>query len=210
MSTVAFYDEHADEFYASTVGADMGALYDAFLPLLPDGARILDAGCGSGRDSRAFLERGYAVTAFDASNEMVARASALLGRPVRRLTFQAMDYAGAFEGVWACASLLHVPRAAFDDVLARLARALVPGGVAFLSFKYGDGEEERNGRWFNSYDEGSFRAVLARQELMEELRLWRTSDVRPGRLHEYWLDALLKKGNGKTDTRQERSLWRPR
>ena len=137
MSTIAFYDEHADEFYAGTVGADIGELYDAFLPLLPDGARILDAGCGSGRDSRAFLDRGYEVTAFDASAALVEKASALLGRPVRRLTFQEMDYTEAFEGVWACASLLHVPRAEFDAVLARLARALVPGGVAFLSFKYG-------------------------------------------------------------------------
>lgn len=193
MATIAFYDEHADEFYASTVGADMGALYDAFLPLLPDGARILDAGCGSGRDSRAFLDRGYDVTAFDASAALVKRASALLGRPVRRLTFQEMDFSETFEGVWACASLLHVPRAEFDGVLARLARALVPGGVAFLSFKYGDGEEERNGRWFNSYDEVSFRAVLGGQSALEEMRLWRTTDVRAGREGELWLDVLVKK-----------------
>jgi len=192
-ATITFYEEHANEFYASTVGADMGALYDAFLPLLPEGARILDAGCGSGRDSRAFLDRGYAVTAFDASAALVARASALLGRPVQWMTFQKIDFPEAFEGVWACASLLHVPRAEIDGVLARLTRALVPDGVAFLSFKYGDGEGERNGRWFNSYDEESFRAVLRRQTAVEEVRLWRTADVRAGRADEYWLDVLLRK-----------------
>jgi SAM-dependent methyltransferase len=145
VSTIAYYDEHADEFYADTVGAEMGGFYDAFLPLLPVGGRILDAGCGSGRDSRAFLERGYAVTAFDASAALGSRAARLLSRPVLQLTFQEMAFAEEFDGVWACASLLHVPRAELDGVLARLARALVPGGAAFLSFKYGDGEGERDG-----------------------------------------------------------------
>ncbi len=190
-----YYDEHADEFYALSVGADMTALRDAFLAHLPPGTRILDAGCGSGRDSRAFLDRGFRVTALDASAAMVARASALLDQPVLHMRFADLTFDEAFDGIWACASLLHVPRAEMPTVLDRLGRALAPGGVLFASFKWGDGEVVRDGRLFTSYDEASFTRLLdAANATLPVIDLWRTEDVRPGRGGEYWLDVLLRKG----------------
>ncbi len=190
-----YYDEHADEFYALSVGADMTALHDAFLAHLPPGARILDAGCGSGRDSRAFLDRGFRVTALDASAAMVARASALLDQPVLHLRFEDLAFDEAFDGIWACASLLHVPRAEMPTVLDRLARALVPRGVLFASFKWGDGEVVRDGRLFTSYTPGSFIHLLAALSVpLAIINVWQTEDVRPGRAGEDWLDALLRKG----------------
>jgi SAM-dependent methyltransferase len=193
VSTIDYYNRHARQFYDSTVGADMGALHAPFLALLPPAGHILDAGCGSGRDSWYFTEQGYRVTAFDGAEELVALSSQLLGRPVLRLTFQEVAWSEEFDGIWACASLLHVPRADMDDALGRLTRALKPGGAMFLSFKYGDREEERDGRLFNSYDESAFRRLLSRQTDLEEIRLWTTADVRPERSGEVWLDVLLRK-----------------
>lgn len=191
MKSTPYYDERADAFYADSVGADMSALYEPFLALLPAGGHVLDAGCGSGRDARAFLDRGYRVTAFDGSKEMAARASQLLGQPVLHLTFQALDREAEFDGVWACASLLHVPRAEMGDVLDRLTRALKPGGTLFLSFKYGDGEREQGGRFFNDYDEASFARLSAGHPALTPQKVWRTADARPGRAGESWLAALL-------------------
>ncbi len=193
MTTIDYYDEYAQEFYDSTVGADMRQFYAPFLALIPAGGHILDAGCGSGRDSRYFLERGYRVTAFDAAAGLVALSSRLLNQQVLHLTFHELAFDGAFDGVWACASLLHVPRAMMDDVLGRLTRALKLGGAMFASFKYGDWEGERNGRFFNSYDEASFDALVAQHPALEVVMVWKTEDVRGERTGEFWLDVLLRK-----------------
>jgi len=70
--TVNYYDTHADAFFSETQGVDMAPLHQRFLARLPVGAHILDAGCGSGRDSKVFLQLGYRVTAFDASAKLAA------------------------------------------------------------------------------------------------------------------------------------------
>jgi len=191
--TIQFYNDHAADFVANTLHADMSSLYAPFLALLPPGARILDAGCGSGRDSLYFQQHGYAVTAFDAAEEMVGHAAALTGLPVLRKTFAEIDFDAAFDGVWACASLLHVPRAALDDAIARLARALAPGGIFYLSFKYGDGERFTDGRNFTFCTEATFATMLAAHPALAPLQVWKTADVRPGRENYAWLNALVKK-----------------
>jgi 2-polyprenyl-3-methyl-5-hydroxy-6-metoxy-1,4-benzoquinol methylase len=159
--------------------------------LVRPGGKILDAGCGSGRDSLAFLERGYDVTAIDASARLGALASKLLDRPVLQMTFQEIAWRQEFDGIWASASLLHVPRSEIDDVLGRLARALKPGGAMFLSFKHGNREGERNGRWFNSYDEAAFHDLLGLQPMLELVRVWLNEDTRPEQAGEWWLNAVL-------------------
>src|SRR4051794_32480007 len=102
-STVAYYDTHAAEYVANTVDLDLSALYKPFLALIPAGGRVLDAGCGSGRDGLYFKRNGFDVTAFDASSEMVRAGSELLGQPVLNLTFQELDFRNEFDGIWACA-----------------------------------------------------------------------------------------------------------
>jgi 2-polyprenyl-3-methyl-5-hydroxy-6-metoxy-1,4-benzoquinol methylase len=188
-----YYNEHAEQFCAQTLPLDLGALYAPFLALLPPGATILDAGCGSGRDSLFFQQQGYQVTAMDAAAKMVELAAQQLGQPVLHLSFQALEAQAAFDGIWACASLLHVPRVQMDDVMARLARALKGGGVLFASFKYGDAEQTRDGRYFNGYDEAAFATLIAAQPELELVRLWQTDDVRAGRGGERWLNVLLKR-----------------
>ena len=148
--TITYYDDPANAYADQTVNADMSAIYERFQKYLAPGAAVLDAGCGSGRDSLHFMKAGYAVTAIDASQEMCAFASRLLQQEVRRLRFQELDYDACFDGIWACASLLHVPERQQAEVFRRLMRALVPGGVLYASWKYGEAErtEASSGRLF--------------------------------------------------------------
>src|SRR5215471_3039377 len=160
-STVGYYDAHAAEFCENTVSLDMTELYAPFLRDIPAGGRILDAGCGSGRDSLAFLRKGYHVVSIDASAEMVNAATKLTGQEARILRFDALDFESEFDGIWACASLLHVARQELSPVLARLTRALKPNGVLYISFKYGDCERMEGGRFFDDLNETLLSAVLS-------------------------------------------------
>jgi SAM-dependent methyltransferase len=190
--TLDYYDTHAEDFERRTRDRNMRPCYDRFLALLPARPRVLDAGCGPGRDSLALAARGCDVTGFDASAAMVALAAARTGRPVLHLAFQDLAFDAAFDGIWACASLLHVRRAEMPDVFARLRRALRPGGILFASFKAGPGEEFREERWFNDYDEATFRALVASATGWAEAALWRVTDDRPGREGTTWLNTLLR------------------
>lgn len=193
FDSVGFYDRNAQDFRERTFELDMAPLYQAFLRHLPEGARILDAGCGPGRDVRAFAERGYRVTGFDASAEMVRLAKAATGQDVRQLRFEEMAWESAFEGIWACASLLHVPAQALPEVIGRIEKALVPGGVFYCSFKYGQGERQRGERRFTDLDEAGLLALLEQVPGLEVLEWWRTEDIRADHASEYWLNALLSK-----------------
>src|SRR5690606_5517654 len=137
--TISWYDANAEAFADGTLRVDMESLYKPFLALLKPGSKILDAGCGAGRDALHFKNLGYDVSAFDASSEMVATARKVTGLDVRHLRFQDLNTISAYDGIWCCASLLHVPTSEIDAVLTKLTQALKPGGVMYLSFKYGDG-----------------------------------------------------------------------
>lgn len=190
--TIRYYDEHAEEFVRGTVSVDMEPLHGLFLAMLPETGTILDAGCGSGRDSKAFLDRGYSVTAIDASEKMVEATANLTGLVARRLQFQQMEFDNEFDGIWACASLLHVPRAEIGTVLNAFARALRPNGVCYLSFKEGDGERVQDGRLFTDFTESGLKAVLAHHSELEVVRIWTTEDARPDRADQ-WVNALVRK-----------------
>jgi SAM-dependent methyltransferase len=189
--TVAYYDENAERFITETAGVDMRPLYEPFLALIPVGGRILDAACGSGRDTRAFLDLGYKVTAFDASRRMAESASRLIGQAVPVLRFQELAFDDEFDGVWACASLLHVPRSELPDIFSRLARCLRRGGIMYASFKRGSGERWERGRRFTDLDAMALRSFVSDQGGFEIVRMWETEDLRPGRVGEPWLNVLL-------------------
>ncbi|WP_380179977.1 class I SAM-dependent methyltransferase [Kalamiella sp. sgz302252] len=205
----AYYRQHAQRFYDDTVNVDMAALYQPFIGCLPPGARILDAGCGSGRDVKAFSKMGFAVDAFDASPELVALARRLTGKPVEQMRFDEINAAARYDGIWCCASLLHVPEAGLPDVMAKLAKALKPGGVWYLSFKYGSGEREKEGRRFTDMDEAGLRRIVDKLNgsfkqnsvtgesgnrlaaNIEIKKTWQTGDLRSGRSDERWLNAII-------------------
>jgi SAM-dependent methyltransferase len=187
--SVRYYDQNAEAYFAATVAADVHSLRSKFLIHIPDAGDIFDAGCGSGRDALAFQRAGYDVTSFDASLEMCRVARLHTKLPVIQMTFREMMWDCAFDGIWACASLLHVPRVELPEVLLRFVRALRPGGVLYASFKYGTKERMVDGRWFTDMTEPALRSLF-RSIGLNTVECWITNDVRTGRTEERWLNAL--------------------
>lgn len=191
--TIKYYDENALTFFESTKDADMREIYELFLKYLPPGAKILDLGCGSGRDTKYFLQAGYDVVAVDGSIEMVKLSTEFTGKQTLHLTFDEINFNEEFDGVWACASLLHVPRNKIDSIFKKIYLALKKGGVFYSSYKYGNKEEIKDGRFFNNYDELSFNELLKNHPYFALLEMKVTYDVRKGRENEKWLNVVLKK-----------------
>lgn len=189
--TLKYYQDNAQTFFDGTANVDMSSLYETFTKHLTPGARVLDAGCGSGRDAKAFLGMGYQVEAFDASSAMVELAREHTGLPVQVKTFAEVDWKEEFDGIWCCASLLHVPAVELPGVMRRLADALKPGGVWYVSFKYGDGEREVDGRRFTDMDASNLQTLLNAVGGIEIISLWTTQDKRPLR-DETWLNGVLR------------------
>ena len=221
MNNEDYYRQNAQRFFTNTASVDMSALYPPFIDCLPPGARILDAGCGSGRDVKAFSEMGFIVEAFDASAELVALARQLSGKPVAQMRFQDVDAVERYDGIWCCASLLHVSKAELPGVMTKLAMALKPGGVVYLSFKHGHGEREKDGRRFTDMDRAGLQKLVdevntlggdilttnkigikseagsedtaVKRFAIETEKTWQTGDVRAGRGDEVWLNAIIRK-----------------
>ena len=186
-----YYDVHAKEYAALTVKADMSPAYDRFLAYLPAGAAILDAGCGSGRDSLCFMKKGYDVTMLDASEGMCNCAEELTG--------QKIEFADRFDGIWACASLLHVSEKELENVLAIFHRALKRDGVLYASWKYGEAERCDGERFYCDMTEEKLRRVLARanlkarEGLFDCLECWVAEDSLPSGREQKWLNVVLGK-----------------
>ena len=190
--TLAYYAQNAEQFTADTVTVDFSAPQERFLAHLAPGSLILDFGCGSGRDTKAFLSRGYQVTAVDGSPKLCKLTSAYTGISVRQMLFQELDDVEYYDGIWACVSILHVPSTELSDVFRRMSTALKKGGLIYASFKYGTFEGERNGRWFTNFTEAKFADFLRKfPDLMIEDQ-WISADVRPGRSNEKWLNIIMR------------------
>ncbi len=190
--TIKYYDENVDEFVSQTVNANLTSLYDQFLSNLPQQARILDAGSGSGRDTKAFRDLGHDVVAIDASKEMVKATRRLSDGPAIHSTFLKYTDDKLFDGIWACASLLHVPTDDLPATLRHLHGLLKNDGWLFASFKIGNCEQVRNGRFFNDMDVARLETLVPSVEGFSLATAWETEDVRPER-QERWLNILLMK-----------------
>ncbi|EJN6826354.1 class I SAM-dependent methyltransferase [Vibrio cidicii] len=189
--TDQYYTENAQSFFESTVSVDVQKLYDQFLPHLNPNGAILDAGCGSGRDTKHFKALGFKVTAFDANQALVELASRHLEQQVIHAKFDTFRAEpNSFDGIWACASLLHLPDEELAATFFTLSQLLKPHGIFYCSFKYGQAAQVRNGRFFTDMDEHKLHATLATSPLAIK-QTWVTSDVRPGRGSEQWLNAIL-------------------
>lgn len=164
-----------------------------FINLLPRDAFILDFGCGSGRDTKYFLTQGYRVEAIDGSIELCNLASQFTGIEVKNMLFQELDEIDKYNGIWACSSILHLPQDELVYVMKRMVKALKDNGIIYTSFKYGNFEGERNGRYFTDMTEDSFTKFLRQIKNVIIEDKWITTDTRPGRGEEKWLNLILRK-----------------
>jgi SAM-dependent methyltransferase len=192
-STLAYYAENAAAFFEATVDKPMEQAYRHFLPLVPPGGHILDAGCGSGRDSRHFKTKGFRVTAFDASPQMAGLAGPHLQQRVHCMEFLQVPWDTEFDALWASASLLHLPFGEIAPALRHLVRTLRHGAPFYASFKYGDAEWTKEGRHFTALNEARLLTLLEAVASLELLESWLSPDNRPGRNDEMWLNVLMKR-----------------
>ena len=192
-TTIEYYENNAESFSQGTLNVDFSDVQDRFASLMPDGAFVLDFGCGSGRDTKYFLGRGFKVDAIDGSENLCKIASENTGIEVRNMLFSELDADEIYDGIWACSSILHLPKEELRDVFGRMIRALKIGGYIYTSFKYGEAEGLRKGRYFTDFTEKTFREFIREKPEMEVTNEWISADVRPGRSEEKWLNIILKK-----------------
>lgn len=198
-ATLAYYQTNAEKFVQDTLQVDMSDIYLRFLQQLPKGAQgILDLGCGSGRDSLFFAKNGFDVTAVDGSEALLEYAKCYHKHEL--ITWQCIEFrqlmerrwSREFSGIWACASLLHLP---IEDVAAVIQYGLdilEEQGIFYLSFKYGDVEKFKDGRFFCDMNEVRWEKIWLRLQHAECVDVWMTEDKRPQR-QEKWFNILLKK-----------------
>lgn len=191
--SMKYYDENSQHFIESTLQADMSEHYEKFLKFMKPGDRILDAGCGTGRDTKAFLEKGYRVSAFDGSKKMVEFASSYTGILVEHTDFLAYSSNHLFDGIWACASLLHIGYEEQLEVLKKYHGFLKACGVFYMSFKYGHGVFEKEGRRFFGHGVESLRVLIQTAKKYEIKEMYITNDVRQHRLDQKWISVILEK-----------------
>jgi SAM-dependent methyltransferase len=171
----------------------MGDMLDKFIAFLPEGGEVLDLGCGSGRDSLYLIDRGFGVTAVDGSGELCELASIHIGQDVLQMQFSELDFDEVFDGIWACASLLHTTPDEFEEIFRKVIKCLKPGGVLYMSFKHGEFSGFRNGRYFNDFKSKEMKDIISRFPELNLLEIWKSTDVRNENGDEVWLNVLVKK-----------------
>ena len=190
--TEQYYHDNSQEFFDSTINADTTPLYEHFLKHVPEKGYILDLGCGSGRDTKAFLNRGYKVDAIDGSKELCALASEFTGIEVKCMDFSEIDANEKYDAIWACASLLHVEQDKLPGLIEKLRGAVKASGVFYMSFKFGDFEGERDGRFFMDMTAEKFHEILENVVGWTLVDEWDSEDVRRGK-NVKWYNAILQK-----------------
>lgn len=200
MDSIDYYERYAASYYENTVNLNMEEALGRFLALLPENAEVLDLGCGTGRDMVYLEDAGCYVTPMDGSEQMCRLAEIYTDKEVLHMTFEEMEFEEVFDGIWACASLLHVEGKNMDRIMKKVVNALKPDGVLYMSFKYGDAEEIRNQRLFHDYTEETAYDMVMRQEGVRIVEMWQSDDVRG--IETKWLNLLVKKDPEKEESNE--------
>jgi cyclopropane fatty-acyl-phospholipid synthase-like methyltransferase len=161
MSTIDYYNNHANEYFNKTVNANMNDQYIFFLKYIKRNGKILDLGCGSGRDSLYFKNLGYEVTAIDGSYELCKLASKYTGLDVKCMDFSDISEEEYYDGIWACSSLVHVKKEELLNILNKVKIALKKDGYIYISLKIGTGEEvDSEGRYYSYLTKKEFTRLI--------------------------------------------------
>lgn len=195
--TFEFYTKNAQDYFDETLAYDINHVRDRFVSLLPrttlNTPHILDLGCGSGRDSKAFIDVGYTVTALEASKDLAFLAEAFIGQAVLNIRYQQLQQQNAYDAIWACASLLHCPKSQIEYVMQNCINALQEAGVFYFSFKQGEGERlDESGRFFNDYTVVSLKALIAKFDQLEVIDIWQATTPLRGQ-DQTWINGLVRK-----------------
>lgn len=191
--TLEYYNQNDEAFITGTLNVDFSETQEKFLSYLKPGGKILDFGCGSGRDTKYFLSKGFEVRAIDGSKKMCEFASQFTGIDVSQLDFLDFDEKNQYNGIWACSSILHLNSEELLHVLKNISASLKSDGIFYTSFKYGTFEGERNGRFFNDMNETRFSELLKKVSSLKLLENWATEDIRADHKSEKWLNVICKK-----------------
>jgi SAM-dependent methyltransferase len=196
-STITYYNINATKYYNKTITAEMSSVYRHFTGLLKPGSCICDLGCGSGRDSKYFISQGFTVLPIDGSREMCRLASELLKQKVECLEFDDIDYENKFDAIWACSSLLHIPKNKLSHILEKLIRSVKNNAVIYTCFKLGNSERITDGRFFSDYTHDEMLNFISKNKCMELIEIWISDDVRSSHDRLQWLNIIAKviKGN---------------
>ena len=192
MDTIDYYNQYASNIFEETVDQEVEEIRQEFLDMLEEGDTILDLGCGSGRDSLVFYEKGYDVTPLDASEEMCKLAEIHTGLEVLQMYYEDMAFEDVFDGVWGCGALIHVPEKELDEILERIIDAMCQGGVLYLSFREGDFEGFQGKRYYCDYTAERLERILRETGRLQVEKLWTTEDVRRDS-DVCWLHVLARK-----------------
>lgn len=191
--TISYYEKNAESFVNGTVDVEFADIQNKFLSLLPESGFIMDFGCGSGRDTKYFIGKGFRVDAVDGAKSLCQIASRNTGVAVRHMLFWELDVDTIYDGIWACSSILHLPKDVLRDVFYKMIRAIKDGGYIYTSFKYGEFEGYRNERYFTNFTEKSFEDFIRTFPEIKIVEEWVSADVRQGRGNEKWLNLILRK-----------------
>ena len=190
--TIKYYDENASYYFDSTSQVDLDPLYKEFLKYVPAGGRIMDLGCGSGRDVKWFRDHGYDAYGLDASERLVKIAYEKLGIPVEAGFIENWIADEAFDGIWCCASLVHLDDNRIDQFLSNLRHNLKKGGALFISVKENiDSGVVEDGRYFRDFNEGTLNALISHYKGFRIEKIWYTED----KMHREsfkWLNAIIR------------------
>ncbi|MDD3219978.1 MAG: class I SAM-dependent methyltransferase [Lachnospiraceae bacterium] len=193
MDSIDYYDQNASTYYDKTIDVDMTKIMKPFIELLPENAEVLDLGCGSGRDTLTLDEAGFSVTPLDGSKEMCRLAEIYTDKDILHLTFDEIDFQEVFDGIWACASLVHTPHKKMPELLDRLVTALVPGGIFYFSVREGDRNGWDGTREFYDYSEDRLRDLLSSVKGVKIVDVWTTDALVDDENRSQWFNILLQK-----------------
>ncbi len=191
--TLSYYDNNKESFKKTTQTLDFSKYQDLFISYLGKNSKILDFGCGAGRDTKYFIEKDFDVDAIDGSIEMCKIASEYCGINVKNLLFNEFNEFNKYDGIWACSSILHVPYVELDDIFKSIYNALKNDGIFYASFKYGNFEGYRNDRYFTDLTYEKLLDIPSVNQLFTVLDYFITADVRKNRENEKWLNVIVKK-----------------